>query len=456
MGKMKLHWWILLGIAVGVITGTLINNAYIDEARETVLGSDYSQATPQQLQEKAQSINEELKRRVVATPIGAGLEGLSLIFMNLLKMIVVPLVFFSLVLGIVGIKEGKRLGRIGIKTGAWYVSTSLLAIITGLALVNIIGPGRGTDIQIPTQPVEAQLPDSFWDVIASMIPDNVVEAAASFDMFGIIFFSVLFGVFLLLIEEETRAGMLAFIEGGAAVMMKMTQFIISLAPVGVAALIASTVATSGPKIFVSLLPYVLTVAAALGIHFLVTLPLLLMLLTRRHPYRYMRAMSPALLTGFSTASSSGTLAVTMERANKGAGVSDRITSFVLPLGATVNMDGTALYECVTVLFIAQIHAAAHPEFPELTLGNQILVVFLALTVSIGAAGIPHAGLVMMVIILQAVHLPIEYTSLIWGVDRILDMARTMTNIWSDSMGAAVIAHSENEIDDSVLFSPKPG
>ena len=211
MGKMKLHWWILLGIAVGVLTGTLINNAYIDEARETVLGSDYSQATPQQLQEKAQSINEELKRRVVATPIGAGLEGLSLIFMNLLKMIVVPLVFFSLVLGIVGMKEGKRLGRIGIKTGAWYVSTSLLAIITGLALVNIVGPGRGTDIQIPTQPVEAQLPDSFWDVIASMIPDNVVEAAASFDMFGIIFFSVLFGVFLLLIEEETRSGMLSFI-----------------------------------------------------------------------------------------------------------------------------------------------------------------------------------------------------------------------------------------------------
>jgi Na+/H+-dicarboxylate symporter len=235
-------------------------------------------------------------------------------------------------------------------------------------------------------------------------------------------------------------------------MMKMTQFVISLAPVGIAALIANTVATSGPSIFISLLPYVLTVALALAIHFLVTLPLLLRFFTGYPPYRYMRAMSPALWTAFSTASSSGTLAVTMERARQGAGVSNRITSFVLPLGATVNMDGTALYECVTVLFIAQVHASTHPDFPALTLGGQLFIVFLALTVSIGAAGIPHAGLVMMVIILQAVHLPLEYTSLIWGVDRILDMSRTMTNVWSDATGAAVIAHSENEIEESVLFS----
>lgn len=455
MGKVKLHWWIMLGMAVGVVTGTLINQAYIEEAREAVLGSGYAEATPQQLQENAQNINEELRRRVIATPVGAAIEGVSRVFMNLLKMIVLPLVFFSLVLGISGMKEAKRLGRIGIKTGAWYVLTSLFAIITGLVVVNLIGPGRGTGIQIPTQAREAQPPRSFWDVIASMIPENIVEAAATFDMFGVIFFSLLFGIFLLLVEEELAAGMLSFIEGGAAVMMKMTQFIISLAPVGIAALIANTVATSGPSIFISLLPYVLTVALALAIHFLVTLPLLLRFFTGYPPYRYMRAMSPALWTAFSTASSSGTLAVTMERARQGAGVSNRITSFVLPLGATVNMDGTALYECVTVLFIAQVHASTHSDFPALTLGSQLFIVFLALTVSIGAAGIPHAGLVMMVIILQAVHLPLEYTSLIWGVDRILDMARTMTNVWSDATGAAVIAHSENEIEESVLFSPSP-
>ena len=165
----------------------------------------------------------------------------------------------------------------------------------------------------------------------------------------------------------------------------------------------------------------------------------------------MKAMSPALLTGFSTASSSGTLGVTIETANDEAGISNKVSSFVLPLGATVNMDGTALFECVTVLFIAQIHAATHPEFAPLTFQAQLMVVFLALAVSIGAAGIPHAGLVMMVIILNAVNLPLEYTALIWAVDRVLDMARTMTNIWSDSCGALVIAHSEDAIDDTVLF-----
>ena len=162
----------------------------------------------------------------------------------------------------------------------------------------------------------------------------------------------------------------------------------------------------------------------------------------------MRAMMPALLTGFSTASSSGTLGVTMETAEKRGGVSKRVTSFVLPLGATVNMDGTALFECVTVLFIAQFHAATHPEFAPLGLGAQLLVVFLALAVSIGAAGIPHAGLVMMVIILNAVNLPLEYTALVWAVDRVLDMCRTATNIWSDACGAYVVAHSENALEEA--------
>ena len=161
-------------------------------------------------------------------------------------------------------------------------------------------------------------------------------------------------------------------------------------------------------------------------------------------------MSPALLTGFSTASSSGTLGVTLERAEHGAGISNRVASFVLPLGATINMDGTALYEIVSVLFIAQLHAGVDPGF-TLTLGQQILIVFLGLTVSIGAAGIPHAGLVMMVIILQAVGLPLEYTGLIWAVDRILDMCRTATNITSDSSITMIVAHTEGEVDDSVLW-----
>jgi Na+/H+-dicarboxylate symporter len=232
-------------------------------------------------------------------------------------------------------------------------------------------------------------------------------------------------------------------------MMRMTLFIISLAPVGIAALIAKLVATTGPRVFVNLAGYAGTVAAALAIHFLLTLPLLLWLVTRRNPYRVMRMMSPALLTAFSTASSSGTFPVTLERVENGVGVSNRISSFVLPLGATVNMDGTALYECVATLFVAQLYATANPDF-TLTVGSQVLIVALALLVSIGAAGIPHAGLVMMVIIFQAVGLPVGLTALLWAVDRPLDMARTMVNVWSDAAGTTAVAHTEGEIDEAVF------
>ena len=199
-------------------------------------------------------------------------------------------------------------------------------------------------------------------------------------------------------------------------MMTLTEWVMAVSPIGIAALIASTVASTGLEIFSALIWFVLTVAVALGFHVFVSMPTLVYTFTKRNPYQYMRAMMPALLTGFSTASSSGTLGVTMETAEKRGGVSKRVTSFVL-LGATVNMDGTA-FECVTVLFIAQFHAATHPSLHHLVL-EPAFSCFLALAVSIGAAGIPHAGLVMMVIILNAVNLPLEYTALVWAVDRVL-------------------------------------
>lgn len=446
----RLHWWILLGILAGVALGAGINRAHVGPAQEAVLGESY---TREDLRARAARVNEELERRVNATPLGAALEGVSRIFLNLLKMIVVPLVFFSLVSGLATMGDVRRLGRIGVKTLAWYAGTSLLAVLTGLVLVHLIGPGRGVEIRIPVAEIPSyELPGSFWDLLVRMVPDNVVRSAAEFDMFGVIFFSVLFGIFLLTVEAKARQALTVIIDGGLQVMMAMTHFVIALAPVGVLAMVAHTTATSGLGIFASLGGYVLTVLLGLGLHLLVTIPLLLWLLTRRNPYRYLRGMSPALLTGFSAASSSGALAVTMERATEGAGISERIASFVLPLGSTVNMDGTALYECVTVLFIAQIHAAVDPAFAPLTLGQQGLVVFLALMISVGAAAIPHAGLVMMVIILQAVGLPVEYTAVIWAVDRPLDMCRTMVNIWSDSSGAAFVAHTEKEISGSRLFA----
>jgi len=416
--RLKLHWWILIGMLVGAFLGWRVHEVYGPEA-------------------------------AMATGYYRAFDGLSTIFLKLLKMIVVPLVFFSLVTGMLGMGSLAQLGRMGGKTFALYIVTTFLALLTGLTLVNVIRPGVGLDLTVPTDVVTRDTPDSFWQVLTAMIPDNVVKAAAEFDLLGVIIFALFFGAFLLTLGGERRRALVGVMEGGSEVMMRMTGFIIALAPVGIAALIARLVSSTGLRVFYEMRWYVLTVFLALAIHALISLPLLLFLVTRRNPYRFMRAMSPAYLTGFSTASSSGTLGVTMERAEHGAGISNRVASFVLPLGATINMDGTALYEIVSVLFIAQLHAAIDPSF-VLTLGQQVLIVFLGLTVSIGAAGIPHAGLVMMVIILQAVGLPVEYTALIWAVDRVLDMCRTATNIASDSTVAMIVAHTEGEVDESVL------
>ncbi len=448
MKKIGLHWWIIFGVLAGALLGTILYRANVAEARMAVLGSEFTRA---QAAERAPEVATQLKTTLETTAIYQAIEGIAEIFLKLLKMIVIPLVFFSLAAGIGGMGNVRRLGRIGARTFGLYLITSLIAIVTGLLVVNIIRPGVGINLAVPVSVESAPVPESFWEVLLNMVPDNVVSAAANFDLIGVILFTILFGLFLLTIDEEKQKPMLAFIDSGGEVMLKMTHFVISLAPVGIAALIARMVATTGPEIFVSMLRYVITVMLTLGIHLFITLPALIYLFTRRNPYRYLRAMSPALLTGFSTASSSGTLGVTMERAEEGAGISSKVASFVLPLGATVNMDGTALYEIVSVIFIAQIYAAVNPHF-TLTLSAQLLIVFLGLMVSVGAAGIPHAGLVMMVIILQAVGLPVAYTALIWTVDRLLDMSRTAVNIASDSSVALIVAHYEGEVNETVLFT----
>lgn len=423
MRRIKLHWWIFIGMVVGALLGAIVNEIHSPEV-------------------------------VQSTAIYRAFDGVATIFLKLLKMIVIPLVFFSLVTGMLGMGDLARLGRIGIKTFILYIFTSLLGILMGLTLVNIVRPGVGVDVTLPTEAVDREVPGSVWEVLTSMVPDNIVKAAAEFDLIGVILFALLFGAFLVAVRGEKKATLVNVMEGAAEVMMKMTGFIISLAPVGIAALIARMVSSTGLDVFWEMRWYVVTVFAALTGHLFLTLPLLISVTTRRNPYLYLRAMSPALLTGFSTASSSGTLPVTMERAERGAGISNRVASFVLPIGATINMDGTALYEIFTVLFIAQVHSGLDPTF-SLSIGQQILVAYLGLAVSIGAAGIPHAGLVMMVIILQAVGLPIEYTALIWAVDRPLDMFRTVVNLASDSSITLIVAHTEKEIDESVLWRPEP-
>lgn len=277
-------------------------------------------------------------------------------------------------------------------------------------------------------------------IFLRMVPTNIVAAAAEGQMLSLIFFSLLFGYFMTRIRKPYAKTLLDFWQGVFSVMMLITEWVMKFAPIGVFALIAKVVASTGFAAFVPLLSFFLTVLAALAIHFFLVLPALLFFLGRVNPVRHYHAMAPALLTAFSTASSSATLPVTMECVEKRAGVSNQTTSFVLPLGATINMDGTALYECVAAMFIAQAYGL------ELTFAVQFTVVFIALLTSIGVAGIPAASLVAITIILAAIGLPIEAVGLILAVDRILDMCRTGVNIFSDSCGAVVIGRFEGEKD----------
>lgn len=368
-------------------------------------------------------------------------DPLAELFLRLLKMIIVPLILTSIVSGVVGIGEIKGLGRIGAKTLMYYIATSMLAIWTGQILVNLIKPGVGADLGLVNAPEGVKAADqSLWDILLRMIPSNPFESIAKADILPVIVFCILFGIFLIQLEGKKRDSLQGLFESGFEVMMKMTRFIIAFAPLGIFGLIARIVASTGFEPFKSLGIYFLTVLIGLIFHGSITLPLLVRLFAKINPFRYAQAMSPALLTAFSTSSSSATLPLTIESAEDRAGISNRTTSFVLPLGATINMDGTALYECVAVIFIAQAYGI------ELTFSEQTMVALTALLASIGAAGIPMAGLVMMSIVLKAVGLPLEGIGLILAVDRLLDMCRTAINVWSDACGTAIIARSEGETE----------
>lgn len=379
------------------------------------------------------------------------LEFIGTLFLNGLRMVVVPLIVAAIVSGIGSISGGNDFGRLGLKTLVYYVSTTLIAVLIGLALVNLIQPGASESMSTlkvaSARAGSAQLANlegrgwrDLVDILQRFVPQNVVQSAASGDMLGLIFFSIVFGFFAARLSEEPRKSLLGFFRALHDVMLLITGWIMRFAPIGVFALIAKVVASTGLEMFRQVAWFFLTVLLALVIHMGVVLPLLVRLLGRVNPWRHFRAMSPALLTAFSTASSSATLPLTLKCVEERAGVSNRTTSLVVPLGATVNMDGTALYECIAVLFIAQAYGV------DLTLGTQVTVVLLALLTSIGVAGIPAASLVAIVIIMNAVGVPAEGLGLILAVDRILDMCRTAVNVFSDSCGAVIIARSEGEQD----------
>ena len=372
------------------------------------------------------------------------------LFLNALKMLIVPLIVSSIIVGIMGIGSGDNLSRLGGKTLGYYAISSFLAIITGLILVNLTMPGisDGQPLKevigladVPaavTQSVEGKGSSDIVAVFLRMVPANIVSAAAQGQMLGLIFFSLLFGFFMTKLKGAKAEVMQNFWQAVLDVMMHMTNWVMKFAPIGVFALVAKVVASSGIGVFVPLAVFFLTVIAALAVHFIFTMSLVLRYVAKVNPLLHYKAMSPALLTAFSTSSSSATLPLTMECVEHKAGVSNRVTSFTLPLGATVNMDGTALYECVGAMFIAQAYGL------DLTFTTQFTIVLVALVTSIGVAGIPSASLVAISIILGAIGLPLEGIGLILAVDRVLDMCRTAVNVFSDSVAAIVIGKLEGE------------
>jgi proton glutamate symport protein len=370
------------------------------------------------------------------------------IFIQLLKMIIIPLILASMVAGIVSLGDVRRLGRIGLKTFMYYMATTLLAVCVGLVLVNLMKPGFGVDMgaEAAVDIAGREMP-SIVSIIKDIIPENVFAAMAQDKVLSVIFFSLLLGVAISSTGEKARPLTVLF-EGLNTVMMKVTDWIMRLAPVGVFALMAYTIGTMGLSVVRPLALYMVTVILGLSIHAVITLPVLLSVFGRYSPLKFIRDMFSAVATAFSTASSAATLPITMECLRENTVVSNKVASFVLPLGATVNMDGTALYEAVAAMFIAQAYGI------NLSIWQQLVIMLTATLASIGAAAIPGAGLVTMVIVLRAVNLPLEGIGMILAVDRLLDMLRTAVNVWGDACGTAIVARLEGEkLNGIVLNNP---
>jgi proton glutamate symport protein len=368
------------------------------------------------------------------------------LFLRLLKMVIVPLVFGSVAMAIIGI-DPRYLGRLGAWTVAFFLGTTALAAALGLGAVLLTQPGANVDP--PACETSADCPARFAcengscipdgvqppavsDIFLNIVPDNpIASMAAKFDLPGVIFFAIILALGVLY-SGEAGEPLRRFLDSLTTVMNRVTAWVMRGAPIGIFGLVVKVVYSTGLDALYSVGTYAMTVAGGLLIHGFILLPLLVLFLGRTNPLRVIAGASPALLTAFSTASSSATLPVTRDCTEHRIGVSPHITNFVLPLGATVNMNGTALYEAVAALFIAQAYGI------ELTLGQQAIVVLTSILAAVGAAGIPSAGLVTLIIVLNAVGLPLEGIALLLTVDRLLDMMRTTMNVWGDVCGAVIV------------------
>jgi len=465
MRKIALHWQILIALIAAIIYGLSFPTSYeINKDSYKVLSrnnvpvsvqkqlsplegkqfntmSEFLEAVQTLPDAKLETYKSLIINAAYYNPPVSYISWMGDLFIRALKMLIIPLILSSLISGITSIGSGSNLGRIGLKTLLYYVMTSLFAIITGQVLVNLFKPGVGANIQF-VQEVEGLVEKqrSFTEIIVEIVPENIMQAMVNNDMLSIIFFAIIFGFFITKVANKYSQVLQDFFTSVFEVMMKVTLFVIKFTPLGIFGIVAKTIADQEDLggLVSSMGMYMLTVVLALTIHAIITLPVILKVIGKANPLKHFRNMTTPLLTAFSTSSSGATLPLTIQAVEEKSGVSNKISSFTLPLGATVNMDGTALYECIAAIFIAQAYGV------DLTFVQQLIIVVTALLASIGAAAIPMAGLVMITVILTAVGLPLEGVGLIIAVDRILDMFRTATNVWSDSCGAVVIAKSEGE------------
>lgn len=368
---------------------------------------------------------------LLLAPLGA-------LFLNAIKMLIVPLVFVSLVAGITSMQDSAKLGRISVKTIAIYLVTTAFAVSIGLLFGTLFTPGEGMHM-VASATTEAKQAPSLVSILVGLVPSNPVTAFAEGNILQIIVFAIALGVSLNLIGDKAAPAIKLF-DSLAETFYKLTDLIMRCAPYGVFALIAGVVGSHGAEVLLPLAGVIGVIYLASLAHVLLVYGGLLGLLARLSPLRFFQGIAPALAVAFSTSSSAGTLPVSIECARKNLGVSEGVAGFVLPVGATINMDGTAIYQGVLALFIAQAFGV------DLNAGQYLMIILTATLASIGTAGIPGAGLIMLGLVLTAVGLPLEGVALIAGIDRILDMARTTVNVAGDLMTTTLVGRSENELD----------
>ncbi|OYD07549.1 dicarboxylate/amino acid:cation symporter [Paludifilum halophilum] len=402
---MKLTTKILWGILLGLIVG-LVLNIYFPSVFETLNGYLFA-------------------------PVGD-------LFLKAIKMIVVPLVFFSIAMGAAGVADPKKLGRIGGKTILLYLMTTALAITIALVMANVLSPGEGVNVGTPDEKPDIETAPPVKETLLNIVPENPVTALAEGQMLQIIFFALVFGISMALLGNKVNR-VREFVEQANEVMMKLVHILMKTVPYAAFALMAKAIGEAGLELVGSMAMYMITLLLALLIHMVVVYGSLLKFLAKLNPFRFFKTMAPAMEVAFTTSSSAATLPVTIEQVEKGMKVPRSISSFVLPLGATINMDGTAIMQGVASIFIAQLYGI------DLGITQQLLIILTATLASIGTAAVPSAGIVMLTIVFPTVGLPLEGLGIVLGVDRLLDMARTATNITGDATVATVVAKTEGEI-----------